>query len=94
LKGFVRLNAYQSGGWTRLGGASYGSAQQNGRVDVTLVVQDTTYKVLVNDKLVKTYQGFDGKIRRGQLGYVVLSGTNKSYGTRCTFRNTGLWTLP
>lgn len=94
LKGIVRLNAWNGSGWTRLGGGTYGSAQQSGHVNLTLVVEGTTFKAFVDDQLIKTYQGFTGKILHGRFGYVVLSGTNKSYGTRCKFSNTVLWTLP
>lgn len=93
LKGIVRLNGW-TGSWTRFGGSSYGSAQQNGKVNLTLIVEGTTYRVLINDKLIKTYEGFASKILSGNIGYTVLSGTNKSFGTRCTFTNSTLWLLP
>ena len=94
LKGFVRLNARLNDRWTRFGGPAYGNPQQNGKVKLTLIVEGTIYRVLVDDQLIKTYQGFDGKLSRGELAYTVLSGTNKSYGTRCKFTNTGLWIFP
>lgn len=94
LKGFVRLNGYLNASWTRFGGSSYGAAQQNGQVNLTLIIEDATYRVLVNDKLIKTYQGFAGKMSSGSLAYTLLSGTNKSFGTRCKFTNTVLWIQP
>jgi hypothetical protein len=94
LKGIVQMQALNNNSWTRLGTAVYGSARQKGGVKLTLIVQDSVYRVLINDKLVKTYQGSTGKLLHGQLAYTVLSGTNKSFGTRCNFTNTVLWTLP
>jgi hypothetical protein len=93
LTGIIRLNGW-TGSWTRFGGTSFGSAQQNGKVNVTLIVEGTTFRVLINDELIKTYQGFTGKILSGRVGYTVLSGTNKSFGTRCTFTNSTLWIQP
>jgi hypothetical protein len=94
LKGTVQMSGYNSGVWSELGTGTYGSAKQKGGVNLTLIAQDTTYKVLINDKLIKTYTGSIGKLLHGELAYTVLSGTNKSFGTRCTFTNTVLWTLP
>jgi hypothetical protein len=94
LKGIVRLNGLINDKFTRFGLGTYGSAQQKGQVNLTLIVEGTTYRVLINDKLIKTYEGFAGNLLHGYLAYTVLSGTNKSFGTRCNFTNTILWTLP
>lgn len=94
LKGIVELSGLTNNSWTEFGRGTYGSPQQKGQVNLILIVQDETFKVLINDKLVKTYHGFTGKLLHGELAYTVLSGTNKSFGTRCNFTNTVLWTLP
>ena len=94
LKGVVDMQSLNNNTWSRLGSGVYGSAKPKGKVNLTLIVQDQKYKVFINDKLMKTYLGSTGKLLHGELAYTVLSGTNKSFGTRCNFTNTVLWTLP
>lgn len=92
LKGYVEL-ATNVGNWKSLGKGFYGNPAQNGGASVVLIVEDNVFRVLVNDKLIKTYSGFAGKLTTGDLAYTVLSGINKSYGTECKFKDTELWTI-
>ena len=93
LKGYVEIATMESKRWKSLGKGTFGNAAQNGKVAMTLIVEGNTFRVLVNDKLIKTFTGFSGKLTSGDLAYTVLSGTNKSYGTQCKFTNTELWTI-
>jgi hypothetical protein len=93
LKGYVEAATNVGKRWKSLGKGTFGNPAQNGNASVTLIVEDSTFRVLVDDKLIKTYTGFAGKLASGDLAYTVLSGTNKSYGTECKFNNTELWTI-
>lgn len=92
LKGVIEA-ATNVGGWNSMGVAAYGKPSRNGKALVTLIVEGNKFRVLVDDKLIKTYSGYDGKLMTGSLAYTVVSGTNKSYGTQCTFKNTEIWTI-
>jgi hypothetical protein len=91
LKGYVIPYAVVGGSHRRLGAAYYGSPAQNGAVHLTLIMEDSVFRVLINDKFIKAYTGLDGKLMTGKIGYTVFSGTNKDFGTRCHFTNTDLW---
>jgi len=34
-----------------------------------------------------------GALDSGDLAFILMSGTNKDYGTRCQMKNTDLWDL-
>jgi hypothetical protein len=93
LDGYVYSWSNAGGNVRSMGQGYYGSAKQTGSATLTLVVEGDQYRVLVNDKLIKTFTGFAGKLSRGDLAYTILSGTNKSYGTKCEFENIELWTI-
>lgn len=92
LKGYVEM-AVNTDYWKSLGTASYGNPAREGKAQVVLIAEDSTFRVLVNDKLIKTYTGFSGKLMSGDLAYTVISGINTSFGTQCVFENTELWTI-
>ncbi len=93
LKGYVIPFVVAGGNHTRLGRSYYGVAAQNGGVHLSLIVEGETFHVLIDDEYIKSYTGLKGKMLTGKLAYTVFSGTNKNYGTRCTFSNTDLWTI-
>ena len=93
LKGYVQIATNVGDRFNWLGKATYGNPAQEGKATVVLIVEDSTFRVLVNGKLLKTFTGFAGKLTTGNLAYTVISGTNKSYGTQCKFDNTELWTI-
>jgi hypothetical protein len=51
--------------------------------DFTILVKDHSAYVLVDDELVGKYTLSQSMDLKGKLGYTLLSGTNKDYGTRC-----------
>lgn len=96
LKGFVEMSyflAEKSSYAKSMGRGNYGKASQSGKATITLIAEGNKFQVLVNDKLIKVFTGFEGKLTSGGLAYTVVSGTNKSFGTQCKFTNTELWTI-
>ena len=76
-----------------MGEAHYGMGQQAGSAAFTLIVEGTQFRVLINNKLIKTFSGYAANFNQGVLSYAVISGTNKGSGTTCKFNNTEVWTL-
>jgi hypothetical protein len=60
--------------------------------DFTLIVNDTTAYVLVDNELTGQYTLAESRILKGDLGLTVLSGTNKDFGTSCAISNIHYWT--
>jgi hypothetical protein len=92
MNGTIRAAHNLNKRWTEMGVAHYGEGSLNGSHNFTLLVKGNTFTVLVDDNLVKKYTGFKDKLADGDLDYTVVSGTNKGFGTRCTFTNTQVWT--
>jgi hypothetical protein len=59
--------------------------------DFTLIVKGTYAYVLVDGEVVGEYTLSKSKILRGKLGFALLSGTNKDYGTRCEMTDIHAW---
>lgn len=96
LKGYVRMSYFltSKGNYSNvMGRGTYGLPVQSGSAQVTLIAEDNIFRVLVDDKLIKTFTGLQGKLTTGELAYTVLSGTNKSFGTSCSFKNTEVWEI-
>jgi hypothetical protein len=62
-----------------------------GQAKITLVVEGDQMTFLVNDQEVE--QVTDDTFQTGLLGYALLSGTNKDFGTRCRITNVELWEI-
>lgn len=92
LDGHVRSNAYYKGYFVNMGDGYYGKVDiPQGKAHIALAVNGSNYAVYVNDKLVKKYTGFKNQLTAGDLAYTLVSGTNKDFGTRCTWTNAVLW---
>lgn len=74
----------------QIGTAYYGPGKKTGSAHLTLIAEKDLFRVFVNNKSIKT---FSIKGAGGGLAYTVISGTNKSYGTKCDFTNTELWKI-
>ena len=59
--------------------------------DFTLIVNDASAYVLVDNELIGQYTLAQSRILKGDLGFTLLSGTNKDFGTRCVMSNIHLW---
>lgn len=60
--------------------------------DFTLIVNGISAFVLVDNELTGEYTLAKSRILRGDVGFTILSGTNKDYGTRCEMTNIRLFT--
>jgi hypothetical protein len=93
LDGYVYASILRAEDYRHMGRGYYGPAGSDGKETVTLIVEDTSFRVLVNDQLVKTFSGVQNDMLDGYLAYTIVSGTNKDYGTRCMFEQTDLWKI-
>ena len=94
MDGYVRSNSYYKGYWVHMGDGWYGKLDiPQGKAHIALVVNQEKYYFFVNGKLVKKYTGFQKQNLSGDLGFMILSGTNKDFGTSCAFTNTDLWMI-
>ena len=92
LDGNVRSFASYKGYLQRMGNAYFGKVDiPQGKAHLAVAVNGSNYTVYVNDKLVKKYTGFANQLTKGYLAYTLVSGTNKDFGTRCTWSNGVLW---
>ena len=59
--------------------------------DFTLIVKGAYAYALVDGKVVGEYTLSQSRPTRGKLGLIVLSGTDRDYGTRCEMTDLRLW---
>jgi hypothetical protein len=71
----------------------YGPAQANGNANLTVIVQGKDIHVLVDDVLIKSLKTSPSKLPGDGLGYMLVSGTNKDFGTHCEFTHGLLWVI-
>lgn len=65
-----------------------------GEADVALIVNETKAYVLINDNFQASYTlDLDFLTGKGDLAYLVVSGTNSDYGTRCRMTDVVLWVI-
>jgi hypothetical protein len=92
LDGRVEFKRWKNGSATTLTNKFFGSVDTpDGAFEMVLVVEDTWTTILIDGVEVVRYS--DQAYTEGQLWYTLTSGTNKDYGTRCSFTNTEIWTL-
>ncbi len=63
-----------------------------GEAQIMLSVYEGRIRFYVNGQ--KIISAFDSRYVPGNLAYLVRSGTNAGYGTRCKMTNIGLWLFP
>jgi hypothetical protein len=93
IDGYVYTSIVRSGDFESMGRAKYGKPSIDGKAALTLIAEGSTFSILVDDKLIKRYEGMKNDMLSGDLAYTIVSGTNKDYGTRCTFEHVDLWTI-
>jgi hypothetical protein len=92
LYGNVRSYSLYKGYLDPMGSGYFGKLDiPKGKAHLAVAMNESTYTVYVNDKLVKKYTGFANQLMSGALAYSIVSGTNKDFGTRCTWSNAVLW---
>lgn len=89
------LHVISNGSGTRPMGVTRGTGrvdiEEPAEADFTLIVNDGSSYVLVNDRLIGEYTLSQSQPPNGRLGLTVLSGTNKDYGTRCRMTDLHAW---
>jgi hypothetical protein len=96
LDGNVYVQRLYNGESKLLGSANYGKVDiPEGSAELMLMVNSDKIYFYVNGEEV--YSGSDslltGALDSGDLAFILMSGTNKDYGTRCQMKNTDLWDL-
>jgi hypothetical protein len=76
---FVSNISYRNLGWP------------DGSAEFLLVAQGSKISVFINSDHVDTRE--DEALDEGAMGYVILSGDSRGFGTRCTMTDTDLWIL-
>ena len=80
----------RGGGCRGIAAIRYGEPMKpQGEADILLAVYKQRYHFFVNGN--KIFSATDLTIRAGNLAYLLRSGTNKGFGTRCEMTNVGLW---
>lgn len=92
LDGNISLFAYVNDRWQEITTRYYGRLDvPEGEGELIVTAEGDHIQVFVNSKLVIDVN--DARHTEGDFGFIVASGTNKSFGTRCTFDNMTLWEL-
>lgn len=90
LDGFVYLRGYIKGRFRELGKEYYDQIQNvQGEADVTLAVSGESIRYYVNGERVM--QRRNNELPSGNLSYTLVSGTNLTFGTRCSITDVELW---
>jgi hypothetical protein len=83
--------ALSSSNTVRFSKAWFGTLDHMEGSETFIVVADgTTYKVF-NEQLERIDLRYGEELREGNLAYVISSGTNVDFGTRCSFYDGALW---
>lgn len=89
------LQVISNGNGTQPMGVTRGSSgvdiDEPAEADFTLIVNDGSSYVLVDDRLIGVYTLSQSQPLHGRLGLTVLSGTNRDYGTRCKMTDLHAW---
>jgi hypothetical protein len=96
LDGSVYVQRLYNGENKILGSVNYGKVDiPEGSAEIMLMVNGDKIYFFVNGEEV--YSGSDslltGALDSGDLAFILMSGTNKDFGTRCQMKNTDLWDL-
>jgi hypothetical protein len=67
------------------------TAPKDGSANFLLAADGESITVYIDG--VKSYRWVVARTDKGDLGYTLLSGTNRDFGTYCKFSNTRLWEL-
>ena len=88
---------YSSQNFTRFGmtsGSQYVGLGNPADADVALIVNDMKAYVIIDNQYKGTYTlDTDFLTGKGDLAYLVVSGTNAQYGTRCRITDAVLWSM-
>lgn len=91
MDGRVHFGGYYYGRQLSYGGQKYGPVSTKGSAQMVLVVNGDTATVYVDGSRIAQQKSI-ALTGSGSLAFSVWSGTNKDYGTRCTFQNVYYYT--
>ena len=91
MDGLVHFGGIYGGSWLGYGSYKYGPIATRGSAQMVLVVNGDKATVYVDGSRIGEQRNL-ALLDAGGLAFTVFSGTNKSYGTRCTFRNVYYYT--
>lgn len=86
LDGSVYINGYANNKFISYGKKSFASHSTKGEAEFVLVANDGTVSIYIDGRPIHTASDVL-IVDPGMLAYVVVSGTNKDYGTRCDFND-------
>jgi hypothetical protein len=90
MNGYIYFNGLKNGNKLSYGQQYIMPPSMQGEGLLTLVVNNSSVSIYFNGKQLFTRN--DVVISGDKLGFAVLSGTNKDYGTQCTFEDIFLYT--
>ena len=84
---------YQSFHWQNPDNPNFATIPQTtvGSADLIVVVEKEFVTAYINGE--KIYQWYVALTDQGDVGYTIVSGTNKDFGISCKFTNTRIWGL-
>lgn len=92
LDGNVEIKRWKNSYLTPLSTAYYGKMDTpKGHFAMVLIAEGPQITVLING--IKVARINDSAYSEGDLAFTLTSGTNKDFGTRCSYSNIDLWVL-
>ncbi len=91
MDGRLHFGGYRNGRQLNYGDQKYGPVSTKGSAQMVLVVNGGTASVYINGARVGQQKNL-AIDSAGGLAFTVWSGTNKDYGTRCTFEHVYYYT--
>ena len=84
---------YQSFHWQNPDNPNYATVPlaTTGSADVIVIAEKEFVTAYIDG--VKVYQWYVALTSQGDIGYTIVSGTNKDFGISCTFTDTRIWEL-
>ena len=86
MDGNVHFGGIKKGTWLGESAFAYGTHSTKGSAQLTVVLNGGTMMAYVDGALVGQQKNL-AITDYGNLAFSLWSGTNKDYGTRCTFEN-------
>jgi hypothetical protein len=89
---FVDSQGYELG---KMRGSGRLSFSLPAEADFTLIVNNDEHRAyaIVDDKLIGEYSINQGEAISGPVGFSILSGTNKDFGTHCEITHASIWII-
>ncbi len=91
MDGLIHFGGIRNGSWLNYSNYKYGPIATKGTAQMVLVVNGDTATVYVDGSRIGEQRSL-AILDEGGLAFTVWSGTNKDFGTRCTFRNVYYYT--